>query len=50
MEKQDFDISNEVSRLFRKLGKTAQVETLAELYWSMSDGQKDDFLRETENE
>ena len=35
--------------LFNGLSKDEQVETLVELYYSMYDSQKDEFLRETDN-
>jgi hypothetical protein len=35
--------------LFRDLSQSAQVEIMTMLYYDMYDGQKDQFLRETEN-
>lgn len=36
--------------LFNGLTREEQVETLVELYYSMYDSQKDEFLHETRND
>ena len=47
MKKEDnFDI---IITMFRDLSKSEQVEIMTMLYYDMYDGQKDQFLRETEN-
>ena len=38
-----------IMTLFRDLSRGGQVEALTTLYYEMTDGQKDQFLRETEN-
>lgn len=38
-----------VCRLFRDLSKSGQVEVMTMLYYDMTDSQKDEFLRETDN-
>ena len=38
-----------IIRLFRDLSQSAQVEVMTMLYFDMYDGQKDKFLKETEN-
>ena len=43
------DNYNEIVRLFGKLKGSEKVEVMAELYGSMTDGQKDEFLEEVEN-
>ena len=39
----------EIIKLFGSLKKQEQVEVMVELYYKMSDLQKDTFLSETEN-
>ena len=39
----------EIVRLFDTLKSEEKVEVLSELYGSMTDGEKDDFLEEVEN-
>ena len=43
------EIISRIEQLFYGLPVKLQVYTLVELYESMSDGQKDKFLKETEN-
>ena len=38
-----------IKQLFEVLEKNEQVDLMVSLYYSMLDGQKDEFLRETEN-
>lgn len=38
-----------IKQLFEVLEKDEQVDLMVSLYYSMYDGQKDSFLRETEN-
>ena len=40
---------DEISVLFNGLNKLEQVEILTELYYRLTDYQKDKFLEETEN-
>ena len=47
MKKQD--TIEMIVTLFRDLSRSAQVEVMTMLYYDMYDGQKDQFLRETEN-
>ena len=47
MKKQD--TIDFICKLFRDLSQSAQVEVMTILYYDMYDGQKDEFLRETEN-
>ena len=42
------DKQNQIEQLFDSLKKREQIETLSNLYWGMTDMQKDDFLREIE--
>lgn len=39
----------EIKRLFNRLSEEDQVAIMIDLYCSMYDGQKDEFLEETEN-
>lgn len=43
------DTISMIMTLFRDLSMGGQVEALTTLYYKMTDGQKDQFLRETEN-
>ena len=43
------DTISMIINLFRDLSQTAQVEVMTMLYYDMFDGQKDKFLKETEN-
>ena len=47
MKKQD--IISMMCTLFQNLTEEAQVEVMTMFYYYMHDGQKDEFLRETEN-
>lgn len=47
MKKQD--TIDFICKLFQDLSQSAQVEVMTILYYDMYDGQKDEFLRETEN-
>ena len=38
-----------IKQLFEVLEENEQVDLMVSLYYSMLDGQKDEFLRETEN-
>lgn len=49
MTKQETTISNVIEQLFTALSSGAKVSLMATLYYSMYDGEKDKFLRETEN-
>ena len=49
MTKQETTISNVIEQLFTALSSDAKVSLMTTLYYSMLDGQKDEFLRETEN-
>ena len=42
-------IQSVIETLFGELSQSAQVEIMTILYYEMLDGQKDEFLRETEN-
>lgn len=43
------DIFTMMETLFDNLSQSAQVEIMTRFYYEMYDGQKDEFLRETEN-
>lgn len=43
------EMYNKIKKEFSTLSSADKVELLAELYYSLYDGEKDDFLRETEN-
>jgi hypothetical protein len=49
MAKKTDAIFTYVQQLFGELSKSEQVDLMTTLYYSMLDGQKDEFLRETEN-
>lgn len=42
-------VYNQIKEGFSTLSSADKVELLVELYYSLYDGEKDDFLRETEN-
>lgn len=46
----DMNAKDEISALFNGFSKDEQVEILTELYYRMTDYQKDEFLHETEND
>lgn len=43
------DTISMIVTLFRDLSQSAQVEVMTMVYYDMYDGQKDQFLKETEN-
>lgn len=45
-----YEIQNEIELLFDKLPSKGKVETLASIYNEMSCYEKDEFLRQTDNE
>jgi len=49
MTKQSNAIYTTISQLFTTLSKEEQVSLMVELYYSMYDSQKDQFLENTEN-
>ena len=45
----DFDTINQIEKLFDKLSSNGKVSVMCSLYYDMYDGEKDKFLRDTEN-
>lgn len=43
------DTTDIIEKMFLSLPQATQVEVMVSLYYYMYDGQKDKFLRETEN-